>query len=141
MVTDASARLAALEREMTELRGQLAGGPEGSQDPRMSRRGLMFGGLGLLGAAGAVVGLPSPAGADPPQPDSTFQRAFFWFHPWIDVMADFNQGAGTPRAGGQGATDDTPAFELALNLAALGSGGSGGIGATIYVPAGQYLVT
>jgi parallel beta-helix repeat protein len=156
-----STRLAALEREIAELRAELvesragaggaggagrAGGGEG-----LSRRQLVQGGgLGLLGVAGAafVAGAGAgPAAADvgaapgasallvPPEPPTTFQKAFFMSDPWIDVKADFDDGGAAPAVG-NGVADDTAAFERALTIA----GGTPG-GAMIFVPQGTYLIT
>src|SRR5262245_32503448 len=136
MGKDPSARLAALEREVAELRREVAGDGAGPADPTISRRSLMYGGLGVLGGAGVMAGMPTAAGAAPavtPQPPTTFQQAFFMYHPWIDVRADFDTGV-TPAVG-NGSTDDTAAFEQALNVAHFFGGG------TIFVPLGSYVVS
>jgi hypothetical protein len=127
-------RLAALEQELVELRAELAETGAG-----ISRRRLMGSGLGLVGVAGALAGIgaaPTPAGAAPlvpPQPSASHEAAYFLYHPWIDVKADFDDSI--PAAVGDGTTDDTAAFERALNVAAFFQG------ATIFVPLGSYVIS
>ena len=87
-------------------------------EERPGRRGLLAAAAGMAGAAMAM------AVSQTAQAETVSTTTLDWYN-----VMDY-------KAVGNGTTDDTAAVQAAIDAAA-----AGGIGGTVYFPAGQYLVT
>lgn len=168
MDEDLHGRISALEAELAALRHQMsspAAGPA-AHDPAVSRRRLLWsGGAAVAGAAGAILGSASPAGAQTPveAADVTFdatggivatnvqdaleevdaeKAALAGASFTGPVAADYGRFKYHPVADvmaygavGDGVTDDAAAIRNAVTWIAGYKGGG-----TVLIPAGRYVI-